>query len=180
MVVDLRLLATRVAKGDTAAYRQIVEHTQPKLYRLAAHLMGNLADGEDALQEAYVKAFKAMRAGRYDGRAKVTTWLYRIVTNSCIDAKRKRREKPQDARHEPRFDGHVSAEGRLALRELEEMLADLPEAQRAALVLTELEGMSAREAATVLDCSESAVEQRVARARNSLKARRDAMENRKP
>ncbi len=176
MPVELRLLAARVAEGDTGAFRQIVEHTQPRLYRLASQVMGNLADAEDALQEAYVKAFKALRAGRYDGRAKLLTWLYRIVTNSCIDARRKRREQPIDGRHEPRFDGAVSAEARVALRELEGLLSTLPAGQRAAIVLTQLEGMSSREVAEVLDCSESAVEQRVARARNTLKARRNAME----
>jgi RNA polymerase sigma-70 factor, ECF subfamily len=171
MSVDLRLVAARVAGGDVAAFRPIVDHTRAPLYRLAARLMGNLADAEDALQEAYANAFRALGEGRYDARSKLETWLYRIVTNACIDLLRKRRESPDEGTHEPRFDGLVRAEARVALRELDALLAGLQPLDRAALVLVTVEGLSAKEAAEALECSEGSLEQRLVRARAELRAK---------
>ncbi len=173
MTVDLRFLAARVEKGDLAAFRGIVDHTRATMYRLAARIGGDLAEAEDTLQEAYMDAYRALREGRWDGKSKVETWLYRIVTNASIDALRKRREAGRDAREtrEPRFDGLVAAEARVALRELDEMLAELAPQDRAALVLTAVEGLTSRAAADALGCSEGALEQRLVRARAALRDR---------
>jgi RNA polymerase sigma-70 factor, ECF subfamily len=174
--VDLRFLAARVAKGEDAAFRGIVDRTRAPMYRLAARLCGDLAEAEDALQEAYVDAYRALREGRWDGRSKVETWLYRIVTNAGIDALRKRREARGAEAREPRFDGLVAAEARVALRELDALLADLSPQDRAALVLTTVEGLSAKAAAEAIGCSEGAIEQRLVRARAALRARQDREE----
>ncbi|MDI1477957.1 RNA polymerase sigma factor [Polyangium sp. y55x31] len=176
MSVDLRLVAARVAGGDVAAFRPIVDHTRVPLYRLAARLVGNLADAEDALQDAYASAFRALSDGRYDGRAKIETWLYRIVTNACVDLLRKRRERPAEDTREPRFDGLVRAEARVALNELDAMLKALQPQDRAALVLVTVEGLSAKEAAEALGCSEGALEQRLVRARAALRTKTEAGE----
>lgn len=176
MTGDLRFVAARVADGDDAAFREIVDRTRAPMYRLAARLLGNLAEAEDALQEAFVDAYRALRERRYDGRSKVETWLYRIVTNACLDALRRRRESPGESSREPRFDGLVTAEARVALGELEALLAGLPPQERAALVLVAVEGLSAKEAARALDCSEGAVEQRLVRARAALRAGQNAKE----
>lgn len=176
MSVDLGLLAARVARGDAEAFRTIVDLTRAPMYRLASRLCGDLGDAEDALQEAYVDAYRALAEGRWDGRAKLQTWLYRIVTNACLDLLRRREQGPRDRISEPRFDGLVSAEARLALRELDDLMATLPAAERAALVLVSVEGLSAREAAEALGCSEGAIEQRLVRARASLRTRREARE----
>jgi len=165
-----------VAHGDTAAFRQIVDHTRAPLYRLAARLMGNVLDAEDVLQDAYVNAFRGLVEGRYDGRSKLETWLYRIVTNAGVDALRKRHDGDGRAAHEPRFDGLVQAETRLALRELEQLLSKLTPQDRAALVLVAIEGMSMKAAAEILECSEGAVEQRMVRARAALRAGRTERE----
>ena len=170
MGVDLRLVAARVADGDTAAFRQIVDHTRAPLYRLAARLMGNLLDAEDVLQDAYVNAYRGLVQGQYDGRSKLETWLYRIVTNAGLDALRKRRPGAPPPAQEPRFDGLVQAETRVALHELESMLCQLVPQDRAALVLVALEGVNVKDAAHMLGCSEGAVEQRVVRARAALRA----------
>ncbi|MCC6528299.1 MAG: RNA polymerase sigma factor [Polyangiaceae bacterium] len=163
-------MARRVAAGDAAAFRAIVEHTQVRLYRVAARVLGDLAEAEDAVQEAYVKAYQALTAGRYDGRAEIGTWLYRIVTNCCLDALRRRAAGARAAERAPRFAESASAEARVALRELDARLATLPPPQRVAVVLTAVEGLSTREAAEVLGCTEGAVEQRLQRARGALRA----------
>lgn len=169
MTVDLRFLAARVEKGDLTAFRGIVDHTRGPLYRLAARLSGDLAEAEDVLQDAYLDAYRALLEGRWDGRSKVETWLYRIVTNAGIDALRRRREAGQREVREPQYDGLVAAEARVALRELDEMLVDLAPQDRAALVLTTVEGLTSKAAADALGCSEGAVEQRLVRARAALR-----------
>lgn len=168
--VDLRLVAARVKSGDAKAFRQLVDHTRAPLYRLAARLMGNLLDAEDVLQDAYVNAYRGLVDGRYDGRSKVETWLYRIVTNAGVDALRKRRPGGTPTHEEPRFDGLVQAETRVALRELDAMLSKLSAQERAAIVLVAVEGLSPKDAAEMLECSEGAIEQRLVRARAALRA----------
>lgn len=169
MTVDLRLVAARVAKGDVAAFRQVVELTRTPLYRLAARMLGSVADAEDALQDAYVSAYRGLVDGRYDGRSKLETWLYRVVTNTCIDQLRKRKPRADESEHEARFDGLVTAEARVALRELDEMLGRLSPHERAAIVLVHVEGLTVREAAETLGATEGAMEQRLLRARASLR-----------
>ena len=175
MDADLSLVARRVAHGDPAAFRSIVEHTQQESYRLAARILGSAADAEDVLQEAYVKAYRALSEGQFDERAKVRTWLRRVVTNACIDALRRRAARPagdSQALDNGRFDSSIDPEARAALSELGNWLDELPPEQRAALVLCAVEGLTAPEAADALGCSVGAVEQRLVRARSTLRRRR--------
>lgn len=169
-------MAARVAEGDSAAFRQIVEHTKVPLYRLALRMMSDPGYAEDALQESYVKAYRALRAGSYDGKSSLSTWLHRITANACIDLLRKRREISSDKAPEPRFDGAVQADARVALREVDAWLSELSPAQRAVVVLKFVEGRSTPEVAEILGCTASAVEQRLVRARAMLRARRDGQE----
>jgi RNA polymerase sigma factor (sigma-70 family) len=98
----------RVLSGDRAAFQQIVDATSQKLVRLGARIMGNQADAEDVVQEAYVKAFRALTGGEFDRRSSTSTWLYRIVVNGAIDAKRSRtrRAESSDEQVDPK---HASA-----------------------------------------------------------------------
>jgi RNA polymerase sigma-70 factor (ECF subfamily) len=135
-------------------------------------MLGSVVDAEDVVQEAYVKAYKALTTGEFDGRSNVSTWLYRIVTNQAIDAMRgrARRPKPTDMADDSTSD-LASAEEKLALAELADWMDELPADQRAALVLKAVEGMTSPEIAEVLQCSEGAVEQRLVRARATLRKR---------
>lgn len=135
-------------------------------------MLGSVADAEDVVQEAYVKAYRALTTGEFDGRANVSTWLYRIVTNQAIDAMRSRvrRPKPTDTADESISD-LASAEQKLALAELEDWLGELPPDQRAALIMKTVEGMTSPEIAEIMQCSEGAVEQRLVRARAALRKR---------
>jgi len=164
----------RVLSGDRAAFQQIVDATSQKLVRLGARIMGNRADAEDVVQEAYVKAYRALTAGEFDRRSSTSTWLYRIVVNGAIDAKRSRtrRAESNDEQVDPGWDGAAFAEARLGLAELDEWLAALPTDQRAALVLQTMEGLNNTEIAQVMGVSEGAVEQRLVRARATLRQRR--------
>jgi RNA polymerase sigma-70 factor (ECF subfamily) len=160
--------------GDNAAFARIVSETSAALVRLGARMMGNLADGEDVVQQAYMKAHRALLAGKFDGRARVQTWLYRILVNEAIDAKRRQGPKANfaDTGALPNWDGQSVAEARLALAELSSWLAVLPPDQQATLIMSAMEGLSSAEIAQVMQCSEGAVEQRLVRARAALRQRR--------
>jgi RNA polymerase sigma-70 factor (ECF subfamily) len=168
--------ARLVAAGDVTAFQTIVEATSSRFVRLAARMLGSQVDAEDVVQEAYVKAYRSLAAGDFDERARVETWLYRIVANSALDAQRRKKRHPlsDDADFEGQWDGARAVESQLALRELADMLDALPPEQRAALVLKVVEGLSSREVADTLGISEGAVEQRLVRARASLRERAKA------
>ena len=174
--------AARLRRGDVAAFQVIVDATSAKLVRLGARILGNVADAEDVVQEAYVKAYSALINGQFDGRSRVETWLYRIVVNGALDAKRKsKRSATDELLEETAYEGAgagaadaTSAESVVALRELSEWLSALPEEQQTVLVLKAVEGMSSAEVAQVLEITEGAVEQRLVRARSTLREKRSA------
>lgn len=141
------------------------------MFRLAARLVGNTADAEDVVQEAFVKALASLRAGEFRGQSALTTWLFRITTNVAFDRLRRVRSAQPEApsREEPSTDGQGDA--RVALRELHDAMSELPADQRAALVLKELQGLTTREVAEVLERSEGATEQLLVRARDTLRRR---------
>ena len=165
--------AERATRGDASAFEEIVRATSAELVRLSARMLGNVADAEDAVQEAYTRAYRALTSGQFDRRSRVRTWLYRIVINATIDAKRKRKRTAADELVDVGWEGGAAAEATLALRELAEWLGDLPDDQRTALVLKTVEGMSSAEIAEIMESSEGAVEQRLVRARTALRQRRD-------
>jgi RNA polymerase sigma-70 factor, ECF subfamily len=165
----------RVLRGDTAAFEQIVLATSERLVRMSARIVGSVQDAEDVVQEAYVKAYGSLVAGRFDRRSSVRTWLYRIVANASIDARRSlaRRAGLNDAVTGPTFTDGALVEARVALSELAGWLDVLPADQRIAMVLSAVEGLTAPEIAEVVGCSEGAVEQRLLRARAALRRRRE-------
>jgi RNA polymerase sigma-70 factor (ECF subfamily) len=128
------------------------------------------------VQEAYLKAYRSILAGGFDGRSKVETWLYRIVANQAIDQLRRRgrtRLVGDEALEVPGA-GAGSIEAHVALRELDDLFADLPPEQRVAMILKSVEGLSSAEIAAIMECSEGAVEQRLVRARAALRERMGA------
>jgi RNA polymerase sigma-70 factor (ECF subfamily) len=131
---ELDAAARRVLAGDSVAFRLLVDGTAVQLYRLAARLMGDTQEAEDVLQESYCRAFEALTCGRFDARSSLMTWLYRIVTNSALDAlrSRKRNKTPRERSEPANVVSLPVVDGRLALRELSEWLADLRPAQRTA------------------------------------------------
>jgi RNA polymerase sigma-70 factor (ECF subfamily) len=168
--------AARAIARDPGAFEQLVESSFARLVRYAARIVGDLAEAEDVVQESYVKAYRALVDGRFEGRSSVTTWLHRIVTRTAIDLKRRRarRETYEDVLPEVATGGAGAADGHVALRELSMLLEGLPEEQSSALVLQALEGFTNREIAEILDCSEGAVEQRLVRARAALRKKEPA------
>ncbi len=161
------------AEGDRRAFDEIVSRHGPFALRLAARLISDRSAAEDIVQEAMVRAWTHAR-GFDPQRAHFTTWLYRIVTNLCIDQRRRLRPEAMPEHFEP-ADPAAGAQEILEVDERDlavaHALADLPGRQRAAMALVYDEGLSGAAAARILGLSAKAVERLLARARASLRTR---------
>jgi RNA polymerase sigma-70 factor (ECF subfamily) len=178
---DAELLAAHVA-GDPHAFGILFSRHRDRLWAVALRTMSNPEDAADGLQDGMVAAYR--RAGSFRGEAAVTTWLHRVVVNACLDriraAKVRRAEPlPDDLEEYGDRGSTISATGATAdpadLTELGERrrrvldaLATLPEQQRAALVLVDMEGYPVAEAAQMLECAVGTVKSRCSRGRARL------------
>jgi RNA polymerase sigma-70 factor (ECF subfamily) len=174
-------LIERCQQGDAAAFDALVQQYSSWVYNLAYRLTGNPDDAEDVAQEAFVRVFKAIR--RYRRSAAFSTWLYRVVTNVCLDELKRRGRRPVPMSQsgdadsdppeaaDPMADPAEIAERRERQAVIQRAIASLPRQQRAVLVLCDVQGMSYEEAAEVLGAKVGTVKSRLNRARLALKAR---------
>jgi RNA polymerase sigma-70 factor (ECF subfamily) len=193
VVVDSDALLTRAALGDEDSFRQLAAPFRRELHLHCYRMLGSLQDAEDVLQETLLAAWRGL--DRFEGRASVRSWLYRIATNRCLNALRDARRRPQAAKRfdfplppptrgaEPsRLEPYPDAllEGvvdtgptpdiRYETKETVQLafieaLQRLPPRERAALVLRDVLGFPAREAAAMLGASEDSVKSALKRAR---------------
>ena len=164
-------LLDRLATGDEAAFRTLVERHIDRAYAIALRIIGNAADAEDVVQDTMLKIWS--HRGRWQhGRAKFSTWLYRVVSNRCIDLRRKPRTENVEAVPEV-ADGQPDAASVIERNELSGMLEvamqRLPEQQRIAVILSYHENMSNGEIAQVMDTTIAAVESLLKRGRQQLR-----------
>ncbi len=151
-------------------FHALIDRTSSRLYRLAARFCGNESDAQDIVQESYLRAYRALSTRGFDPRATADTWLYGIVANVSLNWVRDRqRAQRREENWQPQEAQVAPAEAKVALRELAVLLDQLTPEQRAVLVLKELEGLSAKEVAAALEITEGAVEQRLVRARETLR-----------
>jgi RNA polymerase sigma-70 factor, ECF subfamily len=184
-------------RGEDHAFDRLVEPYLAELHAHCYRLLGSVHDADDALQDALLRAWRGLP--RFDGRRPPRPWLYKIATNVCLDliARRPRRwlppgygppggdgpEQPPAAWVEPYPDqqlglpdGYASPEARYEQREAVELafiaaLQHLPAQQRAALILRDVLGFSAMDAAGVLETTATSVHSAVRRARQTIRAR---------
>ena len=150
---DLRL-AGGCAAGQSESFAEVYRRFGERMKSIAFNHLGNIADAEDAVQETFVKLHRAARG--FTGEAAFSTWLYRILVNTCLDMIRKRRRRIQEAPIDDALPGGragvaVDDAKRMTLRKL---LAELPEQRRSVFVLFEIEGLSHAEIGDILDISE--------------------------
>ena len=160
------------ANGDRRAAQALTMRLTPQVLGYAARLLSDRTEAEDVAQEAMLRLWKIAPQWR-QGEAKVTTWLYRVVTNLCTDRLRKKRAVALDAVPEPDDGRPSAAEGMIEAERavaLDAALATLPDRQRQAVVLRHLEGATNPEIAQVLEISVEAVESLTARGKRALKA----------
>ncbi len=164
-------LLERMRSDDVDAYRALVERHIDHAYAVAMRILKNAADAEDVTQDAFVKAWINRR--RWDaGRAKFSTWLYRVIVNRCIDLQRSPKAEWLDDVAEPAAeiaDAVTSIHQRRVYSRLEDALHRLPTQQRVAIVLSYFEDMSNLEIAEVMGASVSAVESLLKRGRKRLR-----------
>jgi RNA polymerase sigma-70 factor (ECF subfamily) len=171
---DDAALMRLAGRGDQRAFQRLMQRHLAQTVRLAGRMLGSDLHAEDAAQEAFVRVWRHAPAWRDEetAGARFTTWLYKIVLRLCIDQKRKNRFVPlDDAFDAP--DASPGAEAGLEAAEkgkrIRQILQDLPERQRAALVLTFYEELSNQEAARVMGVSVKALESLLVRARRTLR-----------
>jgi RNA polymerase sigma-70 factor (ECF subfamily) len=194
-----RSLLEAARRGDEDAFRRLVEPHRTELYAHCYRMLGSVHDADDALQDALLRAWRGL-AG-FEGRSSLRSWLYRITTNACLDliARRRKRALPRD--HGPAAgpndelgepvtesvwvepysdhlleEGYASPAAEYERRESVELafiaaLQHLPATQRASLILRDVLGFSAREAAEVLETTVASVNGALRRARKAVRER---------
>lgn len=163
----------RVAEGDSGAYRALCERYMEPLHRFAQRLLSSPSEAEDVVQETFLRVWQ--HAPRYQPTATVSTWIYRIARNLCLDRLRRRRETDERI---SLLEGETGPGQLLDRKELSHQvqaaLSELPERQRSALLLVHFEGLSQQEAAAVLEVGVQALESLLARGRRTLRKQLEA------
>ncbi len=188
-------LVTRASAGDGAAFAELVQRHQDRIYGLALHLLRDAGEAEEVVQEAFLAALEKLQSFR--GDAAFTTWLHRVAANAALMRLRRRRRSPEAVAAEPleellpRFDGsgRIEAEtgagahhdwskradeqlaDRQIRRAVEREVQNLPEDYRIVFLLRDVEGLSSEEMAEALGISVAAVKSRLHRARLVLRVR---------
>jgi len=161
-------LAQAAARGDEAAFSSIIRTHADAVYGHALRFFGDPQTAEDATQEVFIKVFRTI--GSYDGRSRLSTWLYRVTHNACLDMARSGRRTPQPVdpvtiEPPPAAD---FANDVVFADALEQALATLAPEDREALSAVTLFGLSYQEAADALGAPVGTVKSRVFRARRAL------------
>jgi RNA polymerase sigma-70 factor (ECF subfamily) len=170
--------------GNEDAFAQLIRRNQHKVFSVIYRFLGDRAESEDMTQEVFLRVYRT--AGRYEPTAKFSTWLYRIATNISLNAIRNRsrfhpvslevhqddsddfhREIPDDNGAQPDLAMHNDELSKVVMSAIKQ----LPEQQKAAIVLNKYEGLSYEDVAGILDCSVMAVKSLLSRARSNLKTR---------
>lgn len=167
-------LIANIADGDQLAFNRLVQKHGPKLHNLALRFTGSAADADEIAQETLFRLWQS--ADKWQpGKARLSTWLFRITTNLCIDLARKKKRHMEISSADPpdliddQPDTSTILQSRQELQFIEEQISQLPEKQKMTLLLSTQQGKSNKEIAQVLKLSEGAVEQLLVRARRSLR-----------
>lgn len=169
-------LVRRVASGDEVAFEELVREYQYTVLNIIHRYVGNHDVAEDIAQEVFVILWN--KAGTFKGNSKFTTWLYRVTANQCLQFRRKHKTAVVS------LDG-IAAGGRLPealqvsddsararrIAVVKQAVAELPERQRLALVLSHIEGMTYREIAEIMGGTASSVDSLIVRAKENLRGK---------
>jgi RNA polymerase sigma factor (sigma-70 family) len=166
-------LVRRMQTGDEQAFARIFKRHHAPLLSYCRHMLGNQDEGEDALQQAFIKAHQALLGGTTP--RELRPWLYAIARNCCLSAIAARRPTAPLQEHTPALEGlSEQVYQREDLRELVAAIGSLPEDQRSALLLAELDDLSHQAIATILGCPVRRVKALIYQARSTLLADRNA------
>jgi RNA polymerase sigma-70 factor, ECF subfamily len=177
---EISRLVRLTLRGDTTAFEQIIRRYETRVMTMATRILGARDDARDAAQEVFLRAFKYLH--RLDLQKPVEPWLMRITVNVCRDAARRRRQRMNtfvDFEGPETVDRSADPHTGLARKQerlmLQRALDTLPEKERLAIVLRDVEGLSTAEVATILQSSETTVRSQISRGRLRLKAAIDRL-----
>lgn len=160
-----------VARGDLAAFDELVLRHQRPAWTLACRFLGDRHEAEDVVQDAFVRLLEA--ADRYQPTSSFNTYFYRVISRLCLDRAKKKRPRCLEAVPDAFDDGPDAAgemDRRQSAKAVRAALDTLPPQQRLAVVLRYYEGLSYQDIASVLDTTPKAVERLLARGREHLQA----------
>lgn len=166
-------LVLQCQNGSATAFEELVRRHQQMINALTYRMTGSLEDAEDLSQETFIRVYEQIRS--YRGRAKFSTWLYRIAVNVCLNWRQREMRRMQvhadcaEALATQIAQAETSQTRAGLGQRVHEALLRLPAKQRAAVVLTVYDGLNHAEAAQALGCSEATVSWRVFSARRKLK-----------
>ena len=170
-------LIDRAARGDAAAFNELLGAYEKKMYAVCLRMSGNHEDAQDCLQETMLRVYRAISG--FKGQSTFSTWLYRVAMNTCLDELRKKRNRTSTS-----LDGLLEAgwspsdefdtPERHALNreksaEIRRVIAELPEDMRAAIVLRDVQGFSYDEIAKILEANVGTIKSRISRGREKLR-----------
>jgi RNA polymerase sigma-70 factor (ECF subfamily) len=166
-------LLERARAGDLEAFDEVMRMHEKQVLGTALRLLGNLDDAQDAAQETFLRLYKNLNRLHPDMH-EIKSWLYRVTVNICNDMHRQRRGRrseplsgPEPVSNQP--DPELTWIGQELSRLLDMALKTLPEKERAALILRDMQGLSTREVAGILGTSEVTVRSQICVARGKLK-----------
>jgi RNA polymerase sigma-70 factor (ECF subfamily) len=172
-------------QGDSQAYERLVREYGPRLYSVAFRVLGRESDAQDAVQDAFVSAFRSLDS--FEGQSLLSTWLHRITVNASLQILRRRRTRPERSMDDlmPTFyeDGHRQnpkpawspmSDEQLQQEETRELIRqkilELPEEASNVITLRDISGLDTEQTAEILDIAPGAVRTRLHRARQALRA----------
>ena len=173
-------LVEKIKSGDQAAFNDLVKQHQDFVLNVCFRFLGNREDAQDATQEVFIKVYFAMQ--QYAPNAKISTWIYRIAVNYCLNYKRSQKRKKQffsfstlqkekenvemvaDTNNDPEQNLHDAEKQKL----VQQALAKLNDEQRTAIILHRYQGQSYKEIAEIMQTTTSSVESRIFRAKQQL------------
>jgi RNA polymerase sigma-70 factor (ECF subfamily) len=177
--LDVELMRSCQA-GDEEAFAKLVHRHATRAYGLAYRMLGNAHDAEDVVQEVFIKIWRKPCLWDEGRQCRFSTWLHRVVVHKCLDYRRKRKDAEDiDAMELPapgREFGHDVDQAQ-RLRRVHQAIQNLPQRQRAAIVLCYQEGYSQKEATAILGVSIKALESLLSRAKTALKAMAELSRN---
>lgn len=172
----------RICRGDTAAFQRLVERYKKKIYFLAYDILGDHHEAEDISQEVFIKVFRSLRNFRRD--AKMSSWICQITANTCIDALRKKKSKPQvnleDFNHVSLQDNlaggstrvqnpELSAEASIMQHKIQNALHKVTPKERTVFVMRHYNDLKIKEIAETLQVSSGTVKSLLFRALKKLR-----------
>ncbi|WHH59938.1 sigma-70 family RNA polymerase sigma factor [Petroclostridium sp. X23] len=177
-----KMMVQKCKGGDMAAFEQLIENYQKKVFNIAYRILGNPDDASDMAQEVFLKVYKSI--SNFKEESSLSTWIYRIATNVCLDEVRKRKKAAVVSINSTiqLEDGEINVqmedegpgpdqlvEEKELREEVRKAIESLNDEHKVAIILRDINGFSYEEISNILQCSLGTVKSRINRARNALK-----------